>query len=642
MRAAVTPPHGNGNQIMKSLMKKITACATGILLLAGVCLTAGCATSIAERRNDTSSTLYVGYVSSAFPTTFFPWQSRDGIAPTVSSMIYNTLFTFDEETGEYLPSMAKEWCYTDYSGNPLVDENGEIDYDQVEEYYSDTNKKYMVVKVTLFDNGTWSDGEPVTAEDVYYTFDVATDNTLSGHAGALAWTGDLQHKSENGVVQEQGIFTFAHDEWGRYPYAEDEHETVLYLHVNKVLGAVATLFTSILILPEHIWKPLVDADHQLNNKNPTPEFTEQYENPVGSGAWTLDAEQSSTQMIVLHNRGTDYHLTDESDPSQPLYKVDTIKFMLYMDQNTAIYALLKGYVDLLDVSMSANYKTLFESEESIQLLEVEGTSIQTLVMNVNPKEKNDTPMRTVLKNKDVRRAIALAIDQEDIIRNVLNGCGQPASAGLMLKSQTELYSEEANILSGDYDERLAEANEILDELYPQKDGSGYRLVDGQRLSFEILANAGEMELVSYLQRQFQQIGVEVEYKAEGSMAESTYFFDGNFDMTFQATIFNISDVDVMYRSHFEQVDSRTSNYGRLTDEALNDAIASMRTALNQNTKYDLIKDIQLMIAEEYYKVPVYSSNIISVARTDRFRGYVAGPGETAFNLDTLKVLEKVV
>ena len=127
MRAAVTPPHGNGNQIMKSLMKKIIACATGILLLAGVCLTAGCATSIAERRNDTSSTLYVGYVSSAFPTTFFPWQSRDGIAPTVSSMIYNTLFTFDEETGEYLPSMAKEWCYTDYSGNPLVDENGEID-----------------------------------------------------------------------------------------------------------------------------------------------------------------------------------------------------------------------------------------------------------------------------------------------------------------------------------------------------------------------------------------------------------------------------------------------------------------------------------------------------------------------------------
>lgn len=627
---------------MKKTIRKIAALALGALMLAGVGLSAGCGTSIAERRTDDSSTLYVGYVSSAFPTTFFPWQSRDGIAPTVSSMIYNTLFTMDDETGEYEPSIGKEWCYTDLNGNPLVDENGEIDYQKVEDYYAGDDTDYLVVKVTLFDNATWSDGEPVTAEDVYYTLDVATDNALSGHAGALAWTGDLQHKSDRGVVQEQGLFTYYHDEWGRYPYAEDERETVIYMHVNKVLGAVATIFSSILILPQHIWKPLVSTENQLNNTNPPPEFVEQYENPVGCGAWTLDATQSSTQMIVLKNRGTDYHLHDQDDPSQPLYKVENIKFMLYMEQNTAIFALLKGYVDLLDLSMSSNYKNLFEEEESIEVIEVEGTSIQTLVMNVNPRAEYDTPMRTVLKNKEVRRAIALAVNQQDIIDSVLNGSGQPASAGLMLKSQTELYSEEANILSGEYADRVAEANAILDRYYPDKDRSGYRLADGQRLRFEILANPGEMELVSYLQRQMQQIGVEVEYKAEGSMAEDTYLFDGNFDMTFQATILNISNVDVMYRSHFEQVDSRSSNYGRLMDEQLNQTIAAMRTSLNLNTKYQLVKDIQLLIAEDYYKIPVYAGNVISVARTDRFRGYVAGPGETAFNLDTLEVLEKVV
>ncbi len=627
---------------MKSLTKKITALALGVLLLSGTLLSAGCATSIAERRTDTSSTLYVGYVSSAFPTSFFPWQSRDGIAPTVSSMIYNTLFSFDEETGEYLPAIAQEWCYVDKQGNPLVDENGEIDYQKVEDYYAGNDTSYMVVRVKLFDDATWSDGEPVTVEDVYYTFDVATDNALSGHAGALAWTGDLQHTSASGVLQQQGMFTYAHDEWGRYPYAEDEHDTVIYLHVNKVLGAVATLFTSILILPEHIWKPLVDADHQLNNQNPTEEFTEQYENPVGCGAWTLNTQQSSSQMIVLENRGTDYHLKDKEDPSQPLYKVQTIKFMLYMEQNTAIYALLKGYVDMLDVSMSSNYKNLFEQEEDIQMLEVDGTSISTLVMNVNPKPEYDTPMRTVLKNSEVRRAIALAVNQEDIIASVLNGAGKPASAGLMLESQSELYSEEANILSGEYTARVAEANEILDRLYPEKDKEGYRLADGARLRFEILANPAELELVSYLQRQMQQIGVEVEYKAEGSMAEDTYLFDGNFDMTFQAAIFNVSNVDVMYRSHFEQVDSRSSNYGRLMDETLNATIAAMRTSLNLDTKYALTKEIQKLIAEEYYKVPIYSSNVISVARTDRFRGYVASAGETAFNTDTLEVLEKVV
>ena len=608
-------------------------------------LASGCGTSIAERREDTSSTLYVGEVSTdSFPTTFFPWQSRDGVAPTVASLIYNTLFTLDEETGQYEPCLAKEWCYADLNGAPLVNENGENDYDKIEQYYAENDSEYMVIKLTLFDDATWSDGEPVTVEDVYYTLDIATDNTLSGHAGALAWTTDLMHKSEGGVLQTQGMYTFDHDDWGKYSYEEDEHDTVMYLHVRPVLGAVATLFSSILILPQHIWSKLVTSEQKLNNtSSELPEaFRQQYENPVGCGAWTLDKVQSSTQMIVLQNRGMDYHIKDENDPTQPLYKVDTIKFMLYLDQNTAIYALLKGYVDMLDVAMSSNYSQLFEEEESIELLKAEGTSIQTLVMNVNPKEEQDSDMRTVLKNKDVRKAIALAIDQDRIITSVLNGEGAPASAGLMLPSQTELYNPEADILSGDYEARVAEANAILDGIYPEKDSKGYRLADGKRLHFEILANPGELELVSYLQQQFQRIGVEVEYKAEGSMAEDTYLFDGNFDMTFQATILNISNVDIMYRSHFVQVDNRSSNYGRLMDEELNELIEEMRTTLNQNTKYELVKQIQLRLAEDYYKIPVYTSNVISVARTDRFTGYVVNPGETVFNLDTLEVLEKVV
>ena len=201
---------------------------------------------------------------------------------------------------------------------------------------------------------------------------------------------------------------------------------------------------------------------------------------------------------------------------------------------------------------------------------------------------------------------------------------------------------EADILSGDYEARVAQANEILDGIYPEKDGKGYRLADGKRIHFDILANPGELELVSYLQSQFARIGIEVEYKAEGSTAEDTYLFDGDFDMTFQATILNIANIDIMYRSHFVQVDDRSSNYGRLMDEELTAMIEQMRTSLNLNTKYELVKQIQMRLAESYYKVPVYASNVISVVRKDRFTGYVAGPGETAFNLDTLEVLQKVV
>lgn len=624
---------------MKFLNRKITALALGALLLSATAL-AGCGTSIAERRTDDSSTLYVGEVSTAFPTSFMPWLSRDGVATTVASMVYNTLFTFDEETGDYLPTIGKEWCYTDLEGNELRTSEGEIDYDAVEEYYSQTSEDYMVVKVTLFDNATWSDGEPVTVEDIYYTFDIATDNALSNHAGALAWTSDLKHKSEKGVLKTQGMFTYdRNDYWNPYPITEEEKDTVIYLRVSKVLGAVATLFTSILILPEHIWQPLVSETEQLNNASPSGEILYQYEHPVGCGAWTLDVSHSGRQMIVLRNRGEEYHLKAEDGSN--LYKVDTIKLVLYMDENTAIYALLKGYVDMLDSSMSSNYLRLFEEEENIQVLNVAGTSTQTLVMNVNPQEQYKTAAREILMNKDVRQAIALAINQEELVSKVLNGAGSTASAGLMLENQTELYNPEADILSGDYEQRVQQANDILDKIYPNKDSSGYRLANGKKISFEILANPGELELVSFLQVQLQKIGIDVQYKAEGSMAEDTYLFDGDFDMTFQATIFNVSNVDVMYRSHFVST-NRTSNYGRLADEALTAKIDEMRTTLNQTAKYDAVKEIEVMIANLYYKVPVYASNVISVARTDRYTGYVAGPGETCFNLDTLENLKKAV
>ncbi len=624
---------------MKFLNRKITALALGALLLSATAL-AGCGTSIAERRTDDSSTLYVGEVSTAFPTSFMPWLSRDGVATTVASMVYNTLFTFDEETGDYLPTIGKEWCYTDLEGNELRTPEGEIDYDAVEEYYSQTSEDYMVVKVTLFDNATWSDGEPVTVEDIYYTFDIATDNALSNHAGALAWTSDLKHKSEKGVLKTQGMFTYdRQDHWVDYPISEEEKDTVIYLRVSKVLGAVATLFTSILILPEHIWQPLVSETEQLNNASPSGEILYQYEHPVGCGAWTLDVSHSGRQMIVLRNRGEEYHLKAEDGSN--LYKVDTIKLVLYMDENTAIYALLKGYVDMLDSSMSSNYLRLFEEEENIRVLNVAGTSTQTLVMNVNPQEQYKTAAREILMNKDVRQAIALAINQEELVSKVLNGAGSTASAGLMLENQTELYNPEADILSGDYEQRVQQANDILDKIYPNKDSSGYRLANGKKISFEILANPGELELVSFLQVQLQKIGIDVQYKAEGSMAEDTYLFDGDFDMTFQATIFNVSNVDVMYRSHFVST-NRTSNYGRLADEALTAKIDEMRTTLNQTAKYDAVKEIEVMIANLYYKVPVYASNVISVARTDRYTGYVAGPGETCFNLDTLENLKKAV
>lgn len=295
-------------------------------MIASLALTAilsGCSTSISARKNDTSSTLYVGYVGTSFPTSFMPWLSRDGIAPTVASMIYSTLFSYDEARGDFSPLLGKSWCYVDLEGNPLTLDgtySGGNDSSAVSEYYDSVQEDYMAVRIEIFDGIRWSDGEKVTVEDVYYSFDVATDNPLSNHAGALAWTADLKHESNRGKLVRQGMFTALHPDYsGTFPINPGEEDTVMYILVNKVLGAVTTLFNTILILPEHVWKPVVTEEQQLNNKNPQGEFLYRYKKPVGCGPWMLNVKETNTQLITL-DRNPDYHLKDEN--GENLYKVE--------------------------------------------------------------------------------------------------------------------------------------------------------------------------------------------------------------------------------------------------------------------------------------------------------------------------------
>lgn len=597
----------------------------------------------AQCRSDKTNTLYVGYVGTSFPTSYMPWQSRDGIAPTISSIIYSTLFSYNDETGGYDPLLADNWCYTDKKGNKLTKEDGSIDYDLVAETYkeeqslSDTNrKKYMVVRVELNKDAKWTDGTPVTVDDIYFSLDLCANNKLSNHAGALAWVSDLKHKYEDGQKKSDGLFTYDFNP-NNYPISEEERDRVIYMHVNTVMGAVASLFTTVLMLPKHIWEPVISENMPINSTTPSVILTDLYRNPIGCGPYTLDREGTNSAQITL-KRNPGYHI--KAQDGSDLYKVDTIKFILYQEQNVAIFAIKKGYIDILDASIPANYGALFEKEKNIEVFSVPSVYVNTLVLNINPVDGQKNKIRDLLANADFRRAIALAINQEELIKNALDGAGTTYSAGLVSNTIEAMYNPDSDILRGDYEKRLEEANSILDGFAPEKDELGYRLYDGDRLSYEVLGAPTEQDTISFLQIQLQKIGIEVKYAAKGNSPENTYLYHSRFDMTLQGVTFSMSTVDIMMNSHFVNL-NKSSNYGRLVNDELAEKIATMRNTLNLTEKNELLRDIQLDIAEQYYKIPLYSANVTSVARTDRFKGYVASPSQTAFSLESLQNLEFV-
>lgn len=280
---------------------------------------------------------------------------------------------------------------------------------------------------------------------------------------------------------------------------------------------------------------------------------------------------------------------------------------------------------------------MFDHDENIQVLNSPGTFSKCLVLNINAPAEQMTIARKRLSDIRLRQALSLAIDQEALISFVLNDSGKTISPGLIPVSNADLYNEQTELNRAPIEERLRQANALLDEIAPEKDASGYRYDLNGRYSFVILAAPGDQDTVAYLQVLFQKIGIEVTYAASGASPESTYLYGGNFDMTLQSVILNTSNIDVMYNSHFVSL-GKSSNYGRLSVPEISSGVTAMRTTLNRNLKFAMIRDLEVQIAQQYYKLPLYCANVISVARTDHFTGWVEKDGSNAFGTESLQNL----
>ncbi len=95
----------------------------------------------------------------------------------------------------------------------------------------------------------------------------------------------------------------------------------------------------------------------------------------------------------------------------------------------------------------------------------------------------DPEMRELIRNKDVRIALSLGIDREEIIDIVYQGVGEPWQIGPL--PQHVLYNEQLGRQYTDYDPKRA--NELLDAAgYDKKNGDGIRLFpSGKPIIFNV-------------------------------------------------------------------------------------------------------------------------------------------------------------
>ncbi|RRJ84896.1 extracellular solute-binding protein [Aestuariirhabdus litorea] len=217
------------------------------------------------------------------------------------------------------------------------------------------------------------DGEPITAEDVSYTFELLT---TQGHPLYRTYYKNVKQVS---VIDTRTIrFDFE---------AGDNRELVL------IVGQMP-------ILPKHYWQ-----ERDFNSTGLEP--------PLGSGPYrikSVDAGRSISYERVKDYWGADLPI------NRGHYNFDEIRFDYYRDDTVAIEALRAGEYDYREENSARNWATLYEGKPFEQQL-----MVKEALPNSNPTGMQGfvyNTRRELFSDPRVREALAYAFDFEWTNRNL--------------------------------------------------------------------------------------------------------------------------------------------------------------------------------------------------------------------------------
>jgi peptide/nickel transport system substrate-binding protein len=170
---------------------------------------------------------------------------------------------------------------------------------------------------------------------------------------------------------------------------------------------------------------------------------------------------------------------------------DSIEIKYVHDESTRFAKLIKGEVDLIQNGLSFDKISLIEKNYP-QFKVDSAPALKTTYLAFNFRDP-------LVSNLSIRKAIAMALDNDSIIKYIFKGHAQKA---VTMLPHTNPFSYD-KIKA--YDHNLKEAEKILDEAGYKKSSSGIRF----SLSLKTTANRTRVEIAKAIASQLNKIGIKV-------------------------------------------------------------------------------------------------------------------------------------
>lgn len=393
------------------------------------------------------------------PKTFNPFNTKDNISAMMSEIMYDGLLTTHPVTGQPIPKLAKSFSV---NGNDYI--------------------------IHLRHGIKWSDGKPITADDVVFT-----------------WQNIIFDGFGNTSTRDSIIID------GKLPTVKKiDDYTVEFKTPQPFAPFIRMLSTP--IAPKHIFEPAVKKGKEyfetFLSTNIDPKIL------VTSGAFKLK-EYVPAQRVVFE-RNPNYYMINKNNQKLPY--LDKLVYLIVGDINNEVLKFEGGELDTIGLQGAnvARFKEL-EKHSNFKVYNLgpdTGTMFVSFNLN-NRKDKNgkyfvDLKKQRWFQDKNFRQAVDYAIDRKNMVLNIANGLAAP------LYTAESLNSIYLNKNLKPYDRNIEKSKDLLKKSGYWWDKKGH-LMDkfGNHVEFNLFTNAGntEREAIGVMVKQdLEDLGMKINFK----------------------------------------------------------------------------------------------------------------------------------
>jgi peptide/nickel transport system substrate-binding protein len=383
------------------------------------------------------------------------------LAPDESSLLIaflllnSRLVEFDHSTQTYVPGLAEAWT---------------------------TSSDHRSVDIRLRDGLKFSDGQPLTSNDVAFT---------------LQATYDERNKAP--VFRDALLIN------GKPISVKVIDDRNLQLVLPETIASPETYLYNIAVLP----RSALEADQKAGRLSEAWKITAPPASVVSSGPFVVASAAPSERIVLKRNP---YYWKRDAQGTQLPY-LDELTIEVVPDANQARVGLDQATIDIVDRMRPTDYASLQNAGGAVKAFDLgPGLGVDYIWFNLNPAKPDGTQLNPVkfawFSDARFRRAVSMAVDRDSIARSTLQGLATPLYGVVSPANRIWANPELPKIA---YD--LVQAASLLQEAGFTKRGPELFDAQGNRVEFSLLVPA-ESEprklMAAVIQEDLAKLGIKMQ------------------------------------------------------------------------------------------------------------------------------------